>query len=57
VSNPSEKNRPLLVTPNGDELPPSSAHISSRTGRYGQKQEQPPTMKNAPRPATPPPGK
>jgi mono/diheme cytochrome c family protein len=57
VSNPSEKNRPLLTTPNGDELPPSNAHISSRIGRYGQKQEQPPTMKNAPKPATPPPGK
>jgi mono/diheme cytochrome c family protein len=57
VSNPSEKNRPLLEMPNGDVLPPSNAHISSRIGRYGQKQEQAPTMNNAPRPATPPPGK
>ncbi|MGI8770530.1 MAG: c-type cytochrome [Acidobacteriaceae bacterium] len=54
VSNPSEKNRPLLELPNGDVLPPSNAHISSRIGRYGQKQEQAPTMNNAPTPATPP---
>jgi hypothetical protein len=57
VSNPSEKNAPLLTTPNGDELPPSSAHSSSRIGRYGQKQEQAPTRNNAPGPATPPQGK
>ncbi len=30
-----ESNRPALETPNGDSLPPSSAHLPSRIGRYG----------------------
>ncbi len=54
VSAPSEKNRPLLSTPNGDSLPMSNAHSSSRLGRYGQQGEQAPTMPNAPKPATRP---
>jgi mono/diheme cytochrome c family protein len=36
VATPTEANRPLLETPNGDTLPPDKAHLASRIGRYGQ---------------------